>query len=63
MMTVPNFYRIETSGYDLSRYNRLIEGAARQLGRLHAARTASRGWASSLEPLYLPQAQKRDRRL
>ena len=25
MMTVPNFYRIETSGYDLSRYNRLIE--------------------------------------
>jgi galactonate dehydratase len=25
MMTVPNFYRIETSRYDLSHYNRLIE--------------------------------------
>ncbi len=25
MMTVPNFYRIETSSYDLSHYNRLIE--------------------------------------
>jgi len=25
MMTVPNFYRIETSRYDLSTYNRLIE--------------------------------------
>jgi galactonate dehydratase len=25
MMTVPNFYRIETSRYDLSHYNKLIE--------------------------------------
>jgi galactonate dehydratase len=25
MMTVPNFYRLETSRYDLSKYNRLIE--------------------------------------
>ena len=25
MMTVPNFYRIETSSFDLSHYNRLIE--------------------------------------
>ena len=25
MMTVPNFYRIETSSYDLSHYNKLIE--------------------------------------
>ena len=25
MMTVPNFYRIETSRYDLSDYNKLIE--------------------------------------
>ena len=25
MMTVPNFYRIETSSYDLSKYNRFIE--------------------------------------
>ena len=25
MMTVPNFYRIETSSYDLSRYNQFIE--------------------------------------
>ena len=25
MMTVPNFYRIETSSHDLSHYNRLIE--------------------------------------
>ena len=25
MITVPNFYRIETSSFDLSHYNRLIE--------------------------------------
>jgi len=25
MMTVPNFYRIETSSFDLNHYNRLIE--------------------------------------
>ena len=25
MLTVPNFYRIETSSHDLSKYNRLIE--------------------------------------
>ena len=25
MMTVPNFYRLETSSFDLSKYNRLIQ--------------------------------------
>ena len=36
MMTVPNFYRVETSRWDLSRYNSLItEPLDNSGGRLH----------------------------
>ena len=33
MMTVPNFYRLETSRWDLSNYNDFILDAARQFKR------------------------------
>ena len=33
MMTVPNFYRLETSRYDLGKYNDLPRNAARQFRR------------------------------
>ena len=46
MMTVPNFYRIETSRYDLSRYNQLHRNPARQFGRPPQADPTSPGSAS-----------------
>jgi galactonate dehydratase len=38
MLTVPNFYRQETSRYDLSKYDKLIEEPLRvQSGRLQVS--------------------------
>ena len=53
MMTVPNFYRIETSSFDLSHYNRLIEEAARQLRRPHQAQPGSPGLGVAMNLDYL----------
>ena len=60
MMTVPNFYRIETSSYDLSHYNKLIEEPLdNRGGRIRLNGKPGLGVAMNLDYL---QAQ-RDRRI
>jgi galactonate dehydratase len=52
MLTVPNFYRIETSSYDLSGYNRfLTEPLDNTGGRLHLAARPGLGVDLDLEYL------------
>jgi galactonate dehydratase len=44
MITVPNFYRVETSGYDLSSYNQFIQTPLDNAGgRLHLTNAAGLG--------------------
>ncbi len=42
MLTVPNFYRLETSRHDLAKYNAMIENSARQCRRQPARADAAR---------------------
>jgi galactonate dehydratase len=52
MMTVPNFYRLETSRYDLSKYNRLIEEPLDNSdGRLKLSRQPGLGVAMNMDYL------------
>jgi galactonate dehydratase len=52
MMTVPNFYRLETSRYDLSKYNRLIEEPLDNSGgRLKLSRQPGLGIAMDMDYL------------
>jgi galactonate dehydratase len=52
MMTVPNFYRLETSRYDLSKYNRLIEEPLDNSdGRLKLNRQPGLGIAMNMDYL------------
>jgi galactonate dehydratase len=52
MMTVPNFYRIETSRYDLSHYNKLIEEPLdNRGGRIRLNRKPGLGVAMNLDYL------------
>jgi galactonate dehydratase len=52
MMTVPNFYRLETSRYDLSKYNRLIEEPLDNGGgRLTLSRQPGLGIAMNIDYL------------
>jgi galactonate dehydratase len=52
MMTVPNFYRLETSRYDLSKYNRLIEEPLDNGGgRLKLSRQPGLGIAMNMDYL------------
>jgi galactonate dehydratase len=50
MMTVPNFYRLETSRYDLSKYNVFLqEPLDNSGGRLHLSRKAGLGIEMDME--------------
>ena len=52
MMTVPNFYRIETSSFDLSHYNRLIETPLDNAGgRIKLSRAPGLGVVMNLDYL------------
>ena len=52
MMTVPNFYRVETSRYDLSRYNPFIETPLDNSGgRLHLSTGPGLGIAMNMDYL------------
>ena len=52
MMTVPNFYRVETSRYDLSRYNAFIETPLDNAGgRLHLTGAPGLGIAMNMDYL------------
>ena len=52
MMTVPNFYRVETSRYDLSRYNVFIETPLDNSGgRLHLTGAPGLGIAMNMDYL------------
>jgi galactonate dehydratase len=52
MMTVPNFYRVETSRYDLSRYNQFIETPLDNSGgRLHLSGAPGLGIAMNMDYL------------
>jgi galactonate dehydratase len=52
MMTVPNFYRLETSRYDLSCYNRFIQTPLdNSEGRLHLPDTPGLGVEMNMDYL------------